>query len=99
MTKGCIILCLREYFIRHANKENLSSKKLIITLRKPYKGASIVAMHRWIKVIFLSNFNTADSSAHSCQVASTSNAKQLEISVDDIFQKGYWENCKNFFMY
>ena len=40
----CVTPCPVKYFNRQENKENLSSNKLIITFKKPYKGTSIYTM-------------------------------------------------------
>ena len=37
----CVISCLKNKFNRRENKESMSDKEFITTLRKPYKGASI----------------------------------------------------------
>ena len=46
----CVIACLKEYISRHNKHEGLITDQLIITFRKLFKGASIDAMRRWIKI-------------------------------------------------
>ena len=51
----CVIACLKEYISRHNKHEELTTDQLIITLRKPFKGAS-GSFHRYNEdeVIFTS---------------------------------------------
>ena len=43
----CVIACLKEYISRRNKHEGLTIDHLIITLRKPFKRASIDTMRRW----------------------------------------------------
>ena len=80
--KLCIISCLsREYLTRRDKHVGLNTDQLIITLKKPFKGASIHIMRRWVKDIFILN-NIVDFSPHSCRAASTSKAKNMEVNID-----------------
>ena len=73
----CVIACLKEYICRRNKHERLTTDQLIITLRKPFKGASIDTMRRWIKDIFIA-IDIVNFSPHSCQAASSSKAKREE---------------------
>lgn len=42
----CIIICLKEYVSRKSKHDGLTIFQLIITLRKSFKGASIIATRR-----------------------------------------------------
>ena len=53
-------------------------------------------MRRWIKDIFIVN-NIVNFSPHSCQAASSSKAKQIDVNIDEIIRKGCLKNRKNFF--
>ena len=80
----CVINCLKEFISRKNKHEGLAKHQLIITIRKPFKGASIITMRRWIKDTFTVN-NTVDIvnfSPHSCRVASTSKAKRIDVNID-----------------
>ena len=96
--KLCIILCLREYLTRRDKHVGLNTDQFIITLKKPFKGASIDTMTRWVKDIFMLN-NIVDFPPHSCRAASTSKAKNMEVNIDEILKRGCWKNRKNFFIY
>lgn len=52
----------------------------------------------WSKVISLSNY-IADFSLHCCRVANINKVNQLDISIDDLIQKGHWKNSKYYFTY
>ena len=80
--KLCIISCLREYLPSRDEHVDLNTDQLIITLKKPFKGASIDTMRRWVKDIFIIS-NIVDFFPHSCRAASTSNAKNLEVNIDE----------------
>ena len=73
--KLCVIACLKEYISRHNKTDGLTTDQLIITHRKPFKGASIDTMRRWIKDIFV--VNIVNFSPHSCGAASSSKVKQI----------------------
>ena len=96
--KLCIISHLREYLFRQDKHVGLNTDQLIITLKKPFKEASVDTMGRWVKYIFILN-NIVDFSPHSCRVASTSTAKNMEVNIDEILKQGCWKNRKNFFIY
>ena len=66
----CVIACLKEYIYRQNKHERLTTDQLIITPRKPFKGASIDTMRRWIKDTFTVN-NFVNFSPHSCGAASS----------------------------
>ena len=51
----CVIACIKEYISRHNKHEKLTTDQLIITHRKPFKGAFIDTMRIWIKNIFIVN--------------------------------------------
>ena len=61
-----VIACLKEYISRCNKIEGLTADQLIITHRKPFKGASIDIMRIWIKDIFIVN-NIVSFSPHSCR--------------------------------
>ena len=94
----CIIACLKEYISRRNKHKDLNTDQLIITLRKPFKGASTDTTRRWVKEVFTRN-NIIQFSPHSCRAASTSKAKSLDINVDEIIKRGCWKNRKNFHKY
>ena len=87
----CVIACLKEYISRRNKIEGLTTDQLIITYRKPFKGASIDTMRRWINDIFIVN-KIVNFSPHSCQAASSSKAKQIDVNIDEIIRRGRWKN-------
>ena len=96
--KLCIISCLREYLTSQDKHVILNTDQLIITLRKPFRGSSIDTIMRYVKDIFILN-NIIDFSPCSWRAASTSKAKNIEVSTDEILKQGCWKNPKNFFIY
>ena len=50
-------------------------------------------MRRWIKDIFMANF--VNFSPHSCRVASSSKAKQIDVNIGERIRRGCWKNRKN----
>ena len=94
----CVITCLKEYISRRNKHERLTTGQLIITFRKPFKGAFIDTKRRWIKDIFIVN-NIANFSSHSCRAASSSKAKCIDVNIDEIIRRGCWKNRKNFFKF
>ena len=96
--KLCIISCLREYLTRQDKHVELNVNQLIITLKKPFQGASVDTMRRWVKDIFIIN-NVVDFSPHSCRAASASKSKNMEVNIDETLKRSCWKNRKNFFIY
>ena len=92
-----VISCLKEYLTRRYKLVGLNMNQLIITLKKPFKGAAIDTMRRWVKDILILN-NIVDFSPDGCQAASTTNAKDMEVNIDEILKRGCWKNRKNFFI-
>ena len=80
-----IISCLRGYLTRRDKHVDLNTDQLIITLKKPLKGAPIDTIRRWIKHIF-ALINIVDFSPYSCREASSSKAKNMEVNIDDILK-------------
>ena len=93
----CVIACLKEFISRRNKIEGLTTDQLIITHRKPFKGASIDTMRRWIKDIFI--VNIVNFSLQSSRAASSSKAKQINVNIDEIIRRGCWKNWKNFFKF
>ena len=83
----CVIACLKEYISRRNKHEGLTTDQFIITLRKLFKGASTDTVRRWIKDIFTVN-NIVNFSIHSCQAASGSKAKSIDVNIDEIIRRG-----------
>ena len=59
-----VIACLKEKTSRLNKHERITTDYLIITLKKPFKGASTYTTRRWIKDIFIVN-NIVNFSSHS----------------------------------
>ena len=51
-----------------------------------------------MKDIFILN-NIIDFPPHSYWAASTSKAKNIEVNIDEILERGCWKNQKNFLIY
>ena len=91
----CVIACLKEYISRCNKHERLTT---IVTLRKPFKTASLDKIRRLIKDVFIVN-NTVNFSPHSCRAASSNKAKCIDVNIDEIIRKGCWKNWKSLFKY
>ena len=91
----CVIVCLKEYISRRNKYKGLTTDQLIIIHRKPFKGASIDTMRRWVKDTFMIN-NIVSFSPHCCWAASSSKAKHIDVNIDEITRRGCWKNRKNF---
>ena len=82
--KKLCIICLREYLTRRDKHVSLNTNQLIITFKKPFKGASIDTMRRWVKDIFI--LKVIYFSPHSYEAASASQAKSMEVNIDEILK-------------
>ena len=86
-------------FFRRNKHEGLTTDQLIIFHRKPFEGASIDIMRRWIKDIFIVNNIVNYFPPHSCRAASSSKAKSIAVNIDEIIRRDCWKNRKNFFKF
>ena len=84
--KSCVVSCLGEYITRRDKHVGLNTDQLIITVKKPFKGASIDTMGRWVKDIFILS-NIVGFSPHSCRAALTSKVKNVEVNIDEILKR------------
>ena len=73
----------------------MDTDQLIITLKKPFKGALIDTIRRWVKDVII--LNNIDFCPHSCWAASMSKVKNMEVNVDEILKQGCWKKKKKFF--
>ena len=92
-----IIYCLSKDLTRRDKHVGSNTAQLIITPKKPFKGASIDTIRRWVKDIFILN-NIIDFSPLCYRVGSTSKAKNMEVNIDEILRRACWKNHKNFFI-
>ena len=53
---------------------------------------------RWNKNVFINN-NIVGTSPHSCRAVSTSKARAINVSMDNILSRGCWKNRKNLFTF
>ena len=60
--------------------------------RAPHKAVSVQTISRWLKqCLELAGIDTAVYKGHSFRHASTSKAKSVGVSIDDIFLTGGWK--------
>ena len=89
-------LCPRDCLLTYKNrteihKETHKTTLLFLSVRKPYKPVTKSTLAKWvIKMLHLAGIDTSSYTAHSVRAASTSKAKALGISLNDILQMGDW---------
>ena len=92
----CDIACLKEYTSRWNKHEGFTADQLIIFLRKPFKEIQrrneLRISSQWIN-------NIVKFFPHSCRAASSSIAKHIDVSINEIIRRDCWENLINFFKY
>lgn len=89
--KICPVNTLKSYLDATKNNRNVEKEKLLLTYKKPYKGARCQTISRWIKdTLSRSGINTEVFSAHSTRHASTSAAARHGLSVNVIFKSAGW---------
>ena len=70
---------------------------LIISYGKPHKPVSSGTISRWIKdELSKAGVDNSVFKAHSCRSASSSKARDADISVSEILKKGRLEKCTYF---
>ena len=91
--KGNAKLCIVNWTQFYLGKQNFkvddNKKKLIITYWKPHKNGSADNIPRCvIKKLKNTKIDLNIYKAHSCRAASSSKAKQIEMSVPEILKRG-----------
>ena len=94
----CVVACIKENISRCNKHEGWTTDELIVTHRKPFKWASIDTMRRWIKDNFMLN-NIVNCFLHSCQAASSSKPRNIDVNIDEIIRRDCCKNQKNVFKY
>lgn len=94
----CPATTLEDYL--HVTREDRPANvsNLLITVKRPFKGATAQSISRWIKqTLSESGVNVATFSAHSTRHAATSAAAAAGVSVDTIRKAAGWTNTSKVF--
>lgn len=95
----CVLTTLKEYLLRTHSLRGDESQ-LFISYVKPHKKISKDTLSRWIKLIMKKSGVDMDVFCpNSFRSASTSAAKRMEITVDDIMKVAGWSTEKTFAKY
>ena len=84
------------FYLGEQNSEVDINKNLIITYEKQRKNASTDSISRLVKKLTNVGICTNIYKAHSCRTASSSKAKQIGMSVPEIFERGCWSTNSTF---
>ena len=94
--KLCVVNCISTYL-----RVTLPYRKdtaLFISIQAPHKAVSVQTISRWLKqCLELAGIDTAVYKGHSFRHASTSKAKNVGVSIDEIFLTGGWTANSNVF--
>ena len=85
-----------QFYLGEQNSEVDINKNLIITYEKQRKNASTDSISRLVKKLTNVGIGTNIYKAHSCRTASSSKAKQIGMSVPEIFERGCWSTNSTF---
>lgn len=94
----CPATVLEDYL--HVTKEDRPANvsNLLITVKRPYKGATAQSISRWIKqALAESGVDVGTFSAHSTRHAATSAAHAAGLSIDIIRKAAGWTNTSKVF--
>ncbi|KAI5630745.1 phage integrase family domain-containing protein [Phthorimaea operculella] len=94
----CPAKTLEDYLhVTHADRPD-NVPHLLLTVKRPYKGATAQTLSRWTKqVLEASGVDVTKFSAHSARHAATSAAYTAGISVDAIRKTAGWSNASQTF--
>ena len=99
--KLCIVNCLKSYTGMRNALVREEIKDLIISFRKPHKPVSHETISRWIKnELTDTGVDTSVFKAHSCRSASSSKAKDIDVSLNEILKRGRWKSkhtCRTYY--
>ena len=85
----CPTACLDVYITRTKELRQSSEQPLLITLPRPYHGASTATISRWIKdILKLCGVDTSYFKAHSTRGASSSRARDAGVSLEIVLAAG-----------
>lgn len=92
----CVVSCLTEYLDRTANMRQ-DHQKLLVSYQKPHKAISKDTVARWLKhELKLAGIDTSTFGAHSTRAASTSAAKDHNVSITTITKFAGWSSESTF---
>lgn len=91
--KLCVVTCLSDYLERTDKWRTQGQNQLLLSHLNPPIEVKKSTIGNWVKVILkLSGIDISVYQAHSCRSASTSKAKVLGLSMEEILNRGQWSN-------
>jgi len=89
----CVVKCLTEYLQRSKVWRKDGQNQLLLSHLNPHVEVKSSTISNWVKLVLkFSGIDVAKYQAHSCRSASTSKAKALGLSLNEILQRGQWSN-------
>ena len=89
----CVVTCIDEYLKRSTPWRDNGQTQLLLSHLRPHKEVKRSTIANWVKLVMsLSGIDVSVYKAHSCRSASTSKAKVLGLSLEDILKRGQWTN-------
>jgi len=90
-----VVHCIRAYMEK--TKELRKSEQLLVTLKKPHKGASTSTISRWLKSCMeVAGIDTTTYKAHSIRGAATSKAAVVGMNTKQIMALANWKRASTF---
>ena len=86
----CVGQCIDSYFERTKEIRGQNSQ-LLLSFVKPHGPVSTPAISRWIMMVLnLFGIDTKTFGGHSTRTASSSKAKEADVSTKEILKHGFW---------
>jgi integrase len=96
-SKLCPVQALREYERQSKDKRQSNKSQLFISVRKPHAPVKPCTIGKWLKAVMTdAGIDTNIFTAHSTRGASTSKAKALGVSSQDILKTANWSSESTF---
>ena len=89
--KLCVVSCTEDYLARSNVWRDKGQNQLLLSHLKPHKEVQKSTIAGWVKIILKNaGIDTSLFKAHSCRAASTSKAKVMGLSLQEILKRGQW---------
>lgn len=87
----CVVSCLDVYLERSKSWRSDNQTQLLLSHLRPHNEVKTSTIANWVKLVLQrAGIDVKVFQAHSCRSASTSKAKVLGLSLEDILKRGQW---------
>ena len=87
----CVVSCIDNYLSRSQSWRDKGQTHFLLSHLRPHKEVQKSTISGWVKLVLKnSGIDISHFKAHSCRSASTSKAKVMGLSLEDVLKRGQW---------